>query len=82
MSKRASSHVVLEGDGPVGGAKCLRCGAKLVVSLPCRVDDWCDAMRKFEQRHRECFDMSDIEPAPEGGAGALRSASTEEGREK
>ena len=52
--KNPSSHVVVEGDGPQGGARCLRCGATLVVALPCRVDDWCDAMRNFERRHRDC----------------------------
>ena len=54
MSKKSSEHVVLQGDGPQGGALCMRCGAKLAVQLPCRVDDWCDAMRKFEARHRDC----------------------------
>jgi hypothetical protein len=52
--KTKSDHVILQGSGPEGGAKCLYCNATLIVKLPCRVDDWCDAMRKFEARHREC----------------------------
>jgi len=55
--KQASSHVVLQGGGTEGGAKCLRCGATLIVQLPCRVDDWCDAMRKFEARHSDCPEL-------------------------
>lgn len=42
--------VVMEG----GGAKCLRCGATLRVELPCRVEDWCDAIGAFDRRHQQC----------------------------
>jgi hypothetical protein len=56
MRESKSAHIIVQGGGPSGGVKCLRCGATMIITLPCRVDDWCDAMRTFERRHRDCFD--------------------------
>lgn len=48
------SHVVCQGFGPEGGAKCLNCGATLVIKLPATVDDWVGAMKSFEINHLLC----------------------------
>lgn len=34
---------------------CLRCGATLKIQLPCRVEDWCDAGKAFDDRHKQCL---------------------------
>lgn len=42
-----------------GGAKCLRCGAKLIIELPCIADDWCAAMGSFFQTHKTCVSVEE-----------------------
>lgn len=56
MKDRAKrAHVIFSTKSvSSAGARCLHCMAELIVDLPCRLDDWLDAMRTFERKHEDC----------------------------
>lgn len=59
MSDEKEKPWVIVGSGG-SHFECLRCGAKLTIKLPCRVEDWCDAGKSFDDRHQKC--LAEVKP--------------------